>query len=67
MNTPTRMRQPLGTSPAPRLREGRQSSLLGRSPNHNPARGFCNTRCETCEAQMAESIRRNNARARAAR
>lgn len=63
---PTRVRPALGTPPA-RIREGRQTTMLRRGPNHDPRKGFCNTACGLCEADMADSIRRNNARTNRAR
>lgn len=63
---PTRVRPAFGTPPST-VRPGRQAPTLKPGPNHDPRRGFCNTRCDLCEADMSDSIRRNNALSRRAR
>lgn len=67
MSVPTRTRPALGSSrPMPKV-SVRQAPTAQRGLQHNPLRGYCNTPCGLCEADMADSIRRNAARARRAR
>lgn len=67
MPVPTRTRPALGSArPMPKA-SVRQAPTATRGANHDPRRGFCNTPCGLCEADMTDSIRRNAARARRAR